>query len=99
MPSFKLTVSTLAIAAVSATTAAARDEVRVVGSSTVFPYSQAAAEQFANNTGAPSPIVESTGTGGGMKIFCGGIGEAHADLTGASRAIKASEFELCQENG
>lgn len=95
----KLSVSVLALAAVSATAATARDEIRVVGSSTVFPYSQAVAEQFANNTGAPSPIVESTGTGGGMQIFCGGIGEQHADMTGASRAMKEGEFELCQTNG
>ncbi|KAA0910039.1 phosphate ABC transporter substrate-binding protein [Aquicoccus porphyridii] len=95
----KLSVSALALVAVSATTAAARDEIRIVGSSTVFPYTQAVAEQFANNTGAPSPIVESTGTGGGMKIFCGGIGEQHPDITGASRAMKASEYELCLENG
>lgn len=95
----KLSVSALALVAVSATVAAARDEIRIVGSSTVFPYTQAVAEQFANNTGAPSPIVESTGTGGGMQIFCGGIGEAHADITGASRAMKASEYELCQTNG
>ena len=95
----KLSVSALALAAVSATAATARDEVRVVGSSTVFPYTQAVAEQFANNTGAPSPIVESTGTGGGMQIFCGGIGEAHADLTGASRAMTAGEYELCVQNG
>lgn len=95
----KLSVSVLALAAVSATAATARDEIRVVGSSTVFPYSQAVAEQFANNSGAPSPIVESTGTGGGMQIFCGGIGEQHADMTGASRAMKSGEFELCQTNG
>jgi len=95
----KLTASTLAIAAVSATAAMARDEIRIVGSSTVFPYTQAVAEQFANNTGAPSPIVESTGTGGGMKIFCGGVGEDHPDITGASRAMKASEYALCLENG
>jgi len=99
MSYLKLTASGLAIAAVSATAAAARDEIRIVGSSTVFPYTQAVAEQFANMTGAPSPIVESTGTGGGMKIFCQGIGEAHPDLTGASRAMKASEWELCVENG
>lgn len=101
MSFMKLTASSLAIAAVSAGAAAAqsRDAVRVVGSSTVFPYTQAAAEQFANNTGAPSPIVESTGTGGGMQIFCGGIGESHADMTGASRAMTASEFAVCQENG
>ncbi|GGC10185.1 phosphate ABC transporter substrate-binding protein [Marivita lacus] len=95
----KLSVSALAIAAVSATAAAARDEIRVVGSSTVFPYSQAAAEQFGNVSDFPAPIVESTGTGGGMQIFCGGIGEAHADITGASRAMKTSEYELCAGNG
>jgi len=95
----KLSTSVLAVLAVSATAATARDEIRIVGSSTVFPYTQAVAEQFANNTGAPSPIVESTGTGGGMKIFCGGVGEQHPDITGASRAMKASEYKLCQENG
>jgi phosphate transport system substrate-binding protein len=95
----KLTVSALALAAVSATTAAARDQISIVGSSTVFPYTQAVSEEFANQTGAPSPIVESTGTGGGMQIFCEGIGEGHPDLTGASRAMKASEWEKCAENG
>lgn len=77
----------------------ARDQVRVVGSSTVFPYSQAVAEEFANATGMNAPIVESTGTGGGMQIFCQGIGPDHADVTGASRAMKKSEFELCAGNG
>ncbi len=95
----KLTTSALALLALSAGSAAARDQIRVVGSSTVFPYTQAVAEQFANNTGAPSPIVESTGTGGGMRIFCGGIGEGHPDMTGASRSMRASEFELCVQNG
>ena len=82
-----------------ASTASARDQIRIVGSSTVFPYTQAVAEQFSNLTGAPAPIVESTGTGGGMKLFCGGIGERHPDLTGASRAMKSSEYELCNSNG
>ena len=95
----KLSVSALALAAMSATTAAARDQISIVGSSTVFPYTQAVAEQFANDTGRPSPIVESTGTGGGMQIFCEGIGESHPDLTGASRAMKASEWDKCAENG
>lgn len=95
----KLATSALALLALSAGSAAARDQIRVVGSSTVFPYTQAVAEQFANNTGAPSPIVESTGTGGGMRIFCGGIGEGHPDMTGASRSMRASEFELCVQNG
>ncbi|MFN4157457.1 MAG: substrate-binding domain-containing protein [Gemmobacter sp.] len=95
----KLTASVLAIAAVSATAAAARDQIRVTGSSTVFPYSQAVAEEFANQTGAPAPIVESVGTGGGFQAFCQGIGVAHPDLTGASRAIKKSEYDLCVSNG
>ena len=95
----KLSVSAVALAAMSATTAAARDQISIVGSSTVFPYTQAVAEQFANSTGRPSPIVESTGTGGGMQIFCEGIGEGHPDLTGASRAMKASEWDKCAENG
>ena len=77
----------------------ARDQISVVGSSTVFPYSQAAAEEYANKTGNKAPVVESTGTGGGMKIFCQGIGVDHPDLTGASRAIKDTEKALCEENG
>ena len=99
MTSVKLGASALAIAALAATTASARDQVRVVGSSTVFPYSQAVAENFANATGMAAPVVESTGTGGGMQIFCGGVGEAHPDVTGASRAMKKSEHELCMQNG
>jgi len=95
----KLTASALAIAAVSASAAAARDQISIVGSSTVFPYTQAVAEEFASQTGAPSPIVESTGTGGGMQIFCRGLGTEHPDLTGASRAMKKSEYELCNSNG
>jgi phosphate transport system substrate-binding protein len=99
MSSFKLSASVLAIAALSASAAAARDEVRIVGSSTVFPYAQAVSEQFANMTGAPSPIIESTGTGGGMQIFCGGVGESFPDITNASRAMKKSEYDLCVKNG
>ncbi len=76
-----------------------RDQIRIVGSSTVFPYTQAVAEQYSGMTGNPSPVVESTGTGGGMQIFCGGLGRDHPDVTGASRAMKRSEFELCQQNG
>ena len=79
--------------------AEARDQIRIVGSSTVFPYTQAVAEEFANKTGKPAPVVESTGTGGGMKIFCQGIGADHPDVTGASRAMKKSEYELCAKNG
>jgi phosphate transport system substrate-binding protein len=79
--------------------ALARDQIKVVGSSTVFPYSQAVAEEFSKKSGQKSPVVESTGTGGGMKIFCQGVGEGNPDITGASRAMKKSEFELCTKNG
>ncbi len=79
--------------------AQSRDQIRIVGSSTVFPYTQAVAEQFAGMTGKPAPVVESTGTGGGMQIFCGGVGPTFPDITGASRAMKQSEFELCLANG
>jgi phosphate transport system substrate-binding protein len=79
--------------------AEARDQIKIVGSSTVFPFTQAAAEEFGKKTGKRPPVVESTGTGGGMKIFCQGIGAEHPDITGASRAMKKSEFELCQKNG
>ena len=95
-----LTASAAALAlTASAGYAAARDQIVVVGSSTVFPYSQAAAEEYANKTGNPAPVVESLGTGGGFKAFCGGVGPDHADITGASRAIKESEVKLCSDNG
>ena len=94
----KVTLAALGLV-MAAGTAHARDQIRVVGSSTVFPYSQAAAEEFAVATGNPAPVVESTGTGGGMKIFCQGIGTDHADITGASRAMKKSEWEKCKSNG
>ena len=91
----------LVILAATATGAAAqsRDQIRIVGSSTVFPYTQAVAEQFAGMTGGPAPVVEATGTGGGVKIFCGGVGPRFPDITGASRAIKASESAACLANG
>jgi phosphate transport system substrate-binding protein len=79
--------------------AEARDQIRIVGSSTVFPYTQAVSEEFANKSSFSAPVVESTGTGGGMKIFCQGVGADHPDMTGASRAMKKSEYELCQQNG
>lgn len=98
MSLMKLSTSTLAVLALSAGVAAARDQIRIVGSSTVFPYTQAVAEEFANQGGA-APVVESTGTGGGMKVFCAGVGADHPDITGASRAMKKSEHELCATNG
>ncbi len=77
----------------------ARDQIRIVGSSTVFPFAKAVAESFAGSGEFNSPVLESTGTGGGMKLFCAGIGTETPDISNASRRMKASEFELCQENG
>lgn len=79
---------------------ASRQQIRIVGSSTVYPFTVAVAERFAQqNPNFPSPIVESTGTGGGMQLFCAGVGAQHPDLTNASRRIKASELEMCNRNG
>ena len=83
----------------SANAAFARDQIRIVGSSTVYPFTTAVAEQFGKANAGKTPIVESTGTGGGMKIFCEGVGEDKADATNASRRIKKSEFEMCEKNG
>lgn len=79
--------------------ALARDQLRIVGSSTVFPFVAAAAEQFAHDGKFRTPIVESTGTGGGIKTFCDGVGPAYADMANASRTIKPSEIELCRSHG
>jgi phosphate transport system substrate-binding protein len=85
--------------AVFAAPAFARDQIRIVGSSTVYPFTTAVAEQFGKTSGMKTPVVESTGTGGGMKLFCAGVGVDHPDFTNASRAIKKSEFEDCNKNG
>lgn len=79
--------------------AEARDQIRIVGSSTVFPFSTAVAEQFGRTTNFPTPIVEATGSGGGLKLFCDGVGTDTPDMTNASRRIKSSEVELCASNG
>ncbi len=76
-----------------------RSQIRIVGSSTVFPFSTAVAEQFGRATKFKTPVVESTGSGGGMKLFCAGVGVEHPDITNASRRIKASEFEKCTKGG
>jgi phosphate transport system substrate-binding protein len=90
-----------ALATLVATTAgaAARDQIRIVGSSTVYPFTTAVAEQFGKSGAGKTPVVESTGTGGGMKLFCAGVGVGHPDLTNASRRMKIGEFEGCQKNG
>ncbi len=80
-------------------TASAREQLRLVGSSTVFPFAAAAAEQFAHQGKFRTPIVESTGTGGGLKMFCEGVGENFPDMANASRAIKPAELASCQAHG
>ena len=77
----------------------ARDQIKIVGSSTVYPYTTVVAERFGKQGKFKTPVVESTGTGGGFKSFCGGVGVQHPDMTGASRAIKKDEMELCVKNG
>ena len=75
------------------------NQISVVGSSTVFPFATIASEKWSKSTGHKAPIIESTGSGGGLKLFCAGIGIQHPDITNASRAIKKSEKELCAKNG
>ncbi|MDA1132541.1 MAG: substrate-binding domain-containing protein [Proteobacteria bacterium] len=77
----------------------ARDQIRIVGSSTVYPFSTVVAEAFGRATDFATPVIESTGTGGGFALFCAGIGESFPDFSNASRAIKSSERELCASNG
>lgn len=93
------TIILSAAIACMASAAAARDEIRIVGSSTVFPFSTAVAEQFGNKTDFATPVVESTGSGGGLKLFCAGVGTQHPDIANSSRRMKASEFMQCQDNG
>jgi phosphate transport system substrate-binding protein len=76
-----------------------RDSISIVGSSTVYPFATVVAEKFGKASSFKAPKIESTGTGGGFKLFCGGVGVQHPDMSNASRAIKASEFEACQKNG
>ena len=79
--------------------AAARDYISIVGSSTVYPFATVVAEQFGKTTQFKTPKIESTGSGGGLKLFCAGVGVEHPDITNASRRIKKSEQELCAKNG
>ncbi|MDR7231861.1 phosphate transport system substrate-binding protein [Caulobacter sp. BE264] len=92
-------VATVALLAVADQAHAARDQVWAAGSSTVFPFSTRVAENFAKKTGKKSPKIESLGTGGGIKMFCGGTGEKFPDIANASRPMKKSEFLACQKAG
>ena len=95
-----LSAVTLSLAAVSvAQGQTARDYISIVGSSTVYPFSTVVAEQFGKTTIFKTPKVEATGSGGGLKLFCAGIGVNHPDITNASRRIKRSEVNKCAANG
>lgn len=85
--------------AMTAPAMAARDYISIVGSSTVYPFATVVAEQFGKTTGSKTPKIESTGSGGGFKLFCGGVGVSYPDITNASRAIKSSEMQTCADNG
>lgn len=104
-PVITKTVSICALAALIVATplagspAQAREQIRIVGSSTVFPFSTAVAERFGKTTRFKTPVVESTGSGGGMRLFCAGVGLEHPDIANSSRRIKASEFEACNAAG
>jgi phosphate transport system substrate-binding protein len=98
----KATLATVALAgsiAAVSTPAMARDTINIVGSSTVYPFATVVAERFGRNTDFPTPKLESTGSGGGLQLFCQGVGTSHPDITNASRRMKPSEFEMCQKNG
>ena len=91
-------VLSLLVAIAISGVASARDQIKIVGSSTVYPYATVVAEKF-GKSGFKTPVIESTGTGGGMKLFCAGVGTQHPDITNASRAIKSKEKALCAKNG
>jgi len=84
---------------VSGPALAQRDQIRIVGSSTVYPFATKVAEQLGRTTRFKTPVIESTGSGGGLKLFCAGVGVEHPDIANSSRAIKDSEVEQCRKNG
>lgn len=96
---FKTTSMALIASAFLATSLSANDQIRITGSSTVYPFTSYVAEEFGTTTKNPTPIVESTGSGGGMKIFCAGEGLDTPSFTNSSRPMKIKEFETCQANG
>ena len=97
-----LTAAVVALAAAGLAASAAaqqRDYIQIVGSSTVYPFTTVVAEQFGKTTKFKTPKVESTGSGGGLKLFCAGVGVEHPDMTNSSRRIKQSEVTRCDKNG
>ncbi|MDO6589523.1 phosphonate ABC transporter substrate-binding protein [Loktanella sp. D2R18] len=99
MSIMKLTATTAVLAALTATSATARDNVQVAGSSTVLPYASIVAEAFGENFDFPTPVVESGGSSAGLKRFCEGVGENTIDIANSSRPIRESDIALCTENG
>ena len=99
MSFIKTAASAAILVAAASSVASARDQIRIVGSSTVFPFSTTVAEQFGRSTDFQTPVVEATGSGGGLKLFCAGVGTDNPDIANASRRMKATEFQLCQDNG
>ncbi len=92
-------ISLIVASTIIASSAIAREEIKIVGSSTVYPFAIKVADDFSRNSGFRSPILEATGSGSGIKLFCSGVGEEHPDVTNSSRKIKESEVKLCQKNG
>ena len=99
MKRISVALAALAGLAMTAGAAEARDQIHIVGSSTVFPFTTAVAESFGKAGKFKTPVVESTGTGGGFKLFCAGVGEDSPDISDASRPIKDSEIATCKQNG
>ena len=100
LPATCAIAASLALAGCGSQSNASRDQIRVVGSSTVYPFAKVVAADFARaNPSFKSPIIETNGTGGGMKLFCGGVGPQFPDIEDASRRITKAEFEQCQQNG
>ena len=94
-----ITFAAFLMASQAPTVHASRDYIEIVGSSTVYPFATSVAERFGKKSDFKTPKIESTGSGGGMKLFCNGVGTGYPDVTNASRRMKQSEFDKCQANG
>jgi len=99
MKKFLTLALAMAVMTFTAVTAQARDQIRIVGSSTVYPFASYVAEEFGATTGNPTPVIESTGSGGGHKLFGQGADLNTPDITNSSRRMKTSEFDLNMKNG
>ena len=95
----KSSFAIVALAFAFSTQSIARDQIKIVGSSTVYPFATVVAERFGKTSGFKTPVIESTGSGGGLKLFCKGLGTEHPDITNASRRIKSKEVKKCASNG